>query len=719
MVISTRKPFDSGPRTSSPATRAPAPAQPQKPSSPLPASKRFDEMSTGKGGALRRAIGTKLGGTPAAPRHVTASSLLTESIGDGRANCLERAYAAAGPTDRVTLLQDRLDAVGHAVIEGRDGKVRDPVTGRSFASMDAYLAANPRYALRPEAQARGIPRSSLERIFSTAPGSPARHAAIASSGLASVGTVRVADVDPTAVTRATGEITGATSAYDAARSAVQAADQRMAEELALLGPSLTEDERNDFIAAFRADPRYADVYANEAAAAAHLESVLEQHRDTIEAYCDSTAYAHSRPETEYAGFGAMAVMDGYRALAGSSRPEAATRFAAAALADPSSAFNFANEIAAKIGYNALSLADVLAAAVAGSIPAYMAANPSATPQQAVEALRDQLGLAGDLHLLGNKTATLNEALDAVLAAGRGNLGPLLEMESLGTSRLGGAFGAAGLAIAILSGTTAEDELGRLTAVVMGVEEGANLINGMLTTFNDMTRRALPGSTLLGRIAAGASGLGAMLDMMSTFGNGNGINAGDAANLGANAVSIGASLALVLNPATAPVTVPLAAAAGLIAWGASLVSSGIEGRQLRDDVAGRLESVGISNAEGRLTMGSYPEQAELFTAPPPAGLGMSHADAASFATDHTQLFLGLGPEALAFAGSRANDFVHALIHGAPSLGSEGMRQLMRIIGNKPAGVSWQTYLQQQREANMYQGNPLGYALSTAAQYAPAN
>lgn len=298
MVISTRRSFDSGPRTSSPATRAPAPAQPQKPSSPLPASKRFDEMSTGKGGALRRAIGTKLGGTPAAPRQVTASSLLTESIGDGRANCLERAYAAAGTTDRVTLLQDRLDAVGHAVIEGRDGKVRDPVTGRSFASMDAYLVANPRYALRPEAQARGIPRSSLERIFSTAPGSPARHAAIASSGLASVGTVRVADVDPTAVTRATGEITGATSAYDAARSAVQAADQRMAEELALLGPSLTEDERNDFIAAFRADPRYADVYANEAAAAAHLESVLEQHRDTIEAYCDSTAYAHSRPETD-------------------------------------------------------------------------------------------------------------------------------------------------------------------------------------------------------------------------------------------------------------------------------------------------------------------------------------------------------------------------------------------------------------------------------------
>jgi hypothetical protein len=93
----------------------------------------------------------------------------------------------------VTLLNDRRDPSGHAVVERQDGTVFDPAGQQHYASMEAYLAARPEYSLRPEPQARGIPRSSLERVFKTPPNSPQRALALAATGLSAIGSVGVAD----------------------------------------------------------------------------------------------------------------------------------------------------------------------------------------------------------------------------------------------------------------------------------------------------------------------------------------------------------------------------------------------------------------------------------------------------------------------------------------------------------------------------------------------
>lgn len=143
------------------------------------------QLVAGGEGALRTSTQPRTG--------VRSSSLLTEGIGDGSANCLERAYAAAGPNDSVTLLRDRRDSTGHAVVERADGTVFDPSTARSFATMEAYLAQNANYELRPEPQARRIPRSTLENVFSNPPNSPARQQAIEAAGLSGIAEVSVAD----------------------------------------------------------------------------------------------------------------------------------------------------------------------------------------------------------------------------------------------------------------------------------------------------------------------------------------------------------------------------------------------------------------------------------------------------------------------------------------------------------------------------------------------
>jgi hypothetical protein len=151
-------------------------------------------FSAPRGGATGQA------GNTAAPRATTATTLLNESIGDGRSNCLEQAYAACGPNDTVTLLSDRRDPTGHAVVERADGTVFDPASQQSYASMEAYLAANPQYALRSEPEARNISRASLARVFSTEPSSPQRALALAAAGLSNIAQVSVADDEVTTAT---------------------------------------------------------------------------------------------------------------------------------------------------------------------------------------------------------------------------------------------------------------------------------------------------------------------------------------------------------------------------------------------------------------------------------------------------------------------------------------------------------------------------------------
>ncbi|MCY1017108.1 hypothetical protein [Pyxidicoccus sp. MSG2] len=119
--------------------------------------------------------GPELSADPTPP----ASSLLTEDVRDGRANCLDQAadwLDLASPEIRarseMVFLKDSRPGVegesGHVVIRQGNG-VFDPASRKSYASMDAYLKDQPHY--QPVGTLKA---GAAKRIFDTPPGSPAR-----------------------------------------------------------------------------------------------------------------------------------------------------------------------------------------------------------------------------------------------------------------------------------------------------------------------------------------------------------------------------------------------------------------------------------------------------------------------------------------------------------------------------------------------------------------
>lgn len=119
-----------------------------------------------------------------------ASTLRTERLGDGQANCLERAHALARPGDTVLLCQGTRDASGHALVVHRDGSVTDPnLPGVRYPDLGSLRAQHPQY--QPGAR---IPQAALASVLSVPPG-PARDARISALGLGSVASVVVADTE--------------------------------------------------------------------------------------------------------------------------------------------------------------------------------------------------------------------------------------------------------------------------------------------------------------------------------------------------------------------------------------------------------------------------------------------------------------------------------------------------------------------------------------------
>src|SRR6185369_17236720 len=94
------------PKPAAPAPK-PAPAPAQKPAA-APASK---PASSPAPAFMAAAAKPKVVVDPYTP---PPTSLRTERLGDGRANCLEKAVTLAKPGDQVVLFQDRRDSSGHA-----------------------------------------------------------------------------------------------------------------------------------------------------------------------------------------------------------------------------------------------------------------------------------------------------------------------------------------------------------------------------------------------------------------------------------------------------------------------------------------------------------------------------------------------------------------------------------------------------------------------------
>jgi peptidoglycan hydrolase-like protein with peptidoglycan-binding domain len=116
------------------------------------------------------------------------TSLRTERLGDGNANCLERAVTLAKPGDQVVLFQDRRDNSGHAVVQRPDGSVVDPNRPSvTYPTMGAWQASHPSY-VNPVA----VPQETVKHVLSLPPG-PQRDSAIQASGLGKVADRMLAD----------------------------------------------------------------------------------------------------------------------------------------------------------------------------------------------------------------------------------------------------------------------------------------------------------------------------------------------------------------------------------------------------------------------------------------------------------------------------------------------------------------------------------------------
>jgi hypothetical protein len=118
-------------------------------------------------------------GTQAMDDQVT--SLRTEKIGDGHANCLERAYDLAGPNDSVVLLDHTNgDGGGHAVVQAADGSITDPNDRvgpdgkrKTYKDINAYIAAHKGPDGKPfYGNPVAVKESLLQQVFSLPPTDP-------------------------------------------------------------------------------------------------------------------------------------------------------------------------------------------------------------------------------------------------------------------------------------------------------------------------------------------------------------------------------------------------------------------------------------------------------------------------------------------------------------------------------------------------------------------
>lgn len=171
------------PKPSAPPPKAaPVAAKPASasPTSSVRAAFRPDEMSAGRGGALRARAASQLGASSLGTR---ATSLLSEDADDARVNCLDAAndYLEALPADRraaaqVIFLDDTRPGAegvdGHVLV--RDGaSFVDPLTGNRYPSLHAF---DPEHHYVPAGALGG---QQVVDVLNTAPNSAERRAVLA------------------------------------------------------------------------------------------------------------------------------------------------------------------------------------------------------------------------------------------------------------------------------------------------------------------------------------------------------------------------------------------------------------------------------------------------------------------------------------------------------------------------------------------------------------
>ncbi|MFP2926257.1 SH3 domain-containing protein, partial [Pyxidicoccus sp. 3LG] len=139
--------------------------------------------------------------TQGQPSLTAASNLHTEQLGDGRANCLEKAVGLARPGDSIILLSDSTDGVGHALVRRSDGSVVDPNHPEvRYETLGQWQAMHPQYS-----QPVSVPASQVRQVLSTPPG-PQREALIGQLGLTGIANRQVADDERWVTPNTTGNL---------------------------------------------------------------------------------------------------------------------------------------------------------------------------------------------------------------------------------------------------------------------------------------------------------------------------------------------------------------------------------------------------------------------------------------------------------------------------------------------------------------------------------
>ncbi|HLT31785.1 MAG TPA: hypothetical protein VK013_17240 [Myxococcaceae bacterium] len=197
----------------------------------------------------------------------------------------------------------------------------------------------------------------------------------------------------------------ATEAYESAQAEKAALEQRLAEDLAILGPGMTEAEQAAYEEAFWADPEHAAVAKREAEAAERLSEVMEAQGPELEARARA-----GDPEAS------KLLMKGWETLAKSpAHAEAAIEWSGRLACDPE-LFNAMNgalggELESRLRDGLLCDAIPLAQA------SLLNANPD-DPSVAIEALRALLGPLQTAEVFSDLSGEIGKLFDALDIIGR-------------------------------------------------------------------------------------------------------------------------------------------------------------------------------------------------------------------------------------------------------------------------------------------------------------
>jgi len=274
--------------------------------------------------------------------------------------------------------------------------------------------------------------------------------------------------------KAVAEVNNAAKAYEGAKKDSSQMDQRLAQEMAKVGPGLTDAQRKDYVAAFKKE--HTEVYGKERRAAGHLADVVERDRHTLERQALDCSSQKGASSTD----AAKAVARGLGDLADSSQARRAVKVAGELLGDGKGIQALMGAGGAELKGAFDKVAERALPRAAGSAMAHAEDNPSAMKQ--IEQMIKPFTTAGSAYKAGKKTG---EALGALRAASKGDYQALETLAKSwashkpsalekGMAAVGVMFGAAGAA----KDRNFASAVNALSKTKTGVEVLGKSVNGL-------------------------------------------------------------------------------------------------------------------------------------------------------------------------------------------------------------------------------------------------